>query len=282
MVPFWFAADRFTFPAQRWRSSAYDLPVYPAGMASRFARAVSLAFILLCAVGMARAGNAVPITPVTLTPASLTEAQIVEQMQQHEQARIRAFKQYTSLRHYAVEYHGFAARIDAQMDVDVTYSAATGKSFRIVSQGGSKLLCEKVLKRAVDSEKEASQDKAATALNEKNYRFQLVGADTVAGRPAYILHVDPLTEGKFLYRGKIWVDAEDFAVSKMESEPAKNPSFWISHVSIQSTSAKVGDFWLPAHLRSETKVRIGGAAVFTIDYGSYTVDPKPGSRASAD
>jgi len=45
------------------------------------------------------------------------------------------------------------------MDVEVKYDAATGKSFRIVSQSGSSLLCNKVLKRAVDSEKEAAQDK---------------------------------------------------------------------------------------------------------------------------
>jgi hypothetical protein len=60
----------------------------------------------------------------------------------------------------------------------------------------------------------------------------------------------------------------------LDTEPAKNPSFWISHVSIHSTSAKVGGFWLPAQLRSETKVRIGGTAVLTIDYGTYTVIPE--------
>jgi hypothetical protein len=35
---------------------------------------------------------------------------------------------------------------------------------------------------------------------------------------------------------------------------------------------KAGDFWLPAKLRSETKVRIGGGAAFTIDYGTYEVE----------
>ena len=41
--------------------------------------------------------------------------------------------------------------IDARMEVEYHHDAATGKSFRIVTQSGSKMLCEKVLKRAVES-----------------------------------------------------------------------------------------------------------------------------------
>jgi hypothetical protein len=70
------------------------------------------------------------------------------------------------------------------------------------------------------------------------------------------------------------VDAADFAVAKMETEPAKSPSFWISRTLIRYTSAKVDNFWLPREVRSETKVRIGGTAVLTIDYGKYQVVPR--------
>ena len=67
------------------------------------------------------------------------------------------------------------------------------------------------------------------------------------------------------------MDAADFALAKVEAEPAKNPSFWISRTRIQFTNAKRGDFWLPEKNRSETKVRIGGTAVLTIDYGVYQI-----------
>jgi len=153
--------------------------------------------------------------------------------------------------------------------VEVSYNAATGKTFRIVSQSGSPFLCDKVLKRAVDSEKEAGQDKASSALTNANYKFVMLGSENVDGRPTYILHVEPMTESKFLYKGKIWVDAADFAVVKMETEPSKNPSFWISRTLIHYTSVLAHGFWLPQGIRSETKVRIGGTAVLTIDYGSY-------------
>ena len=206
------------------------------------------------------------------SPGSVSSIEIVEQMQRHNQAQTEALKHYKALRHYQVEYRGFSTTIAAKMDVEVNYDAATGKSFRIVSQSGSSFLCDKVLKQAVDSEKEASQDKGATALTTANYRFHLAGSESLGGRPAYILNVEPLTVNKFMYRGKIWVDAAEFAVLKMETEPAKNPSFWISRARIHYTSARAGNFWLPHEVRSETKVRIGGTAVLTIDYGSYKVE----------
>ena len=233
------------------------------------------AVVIAFAAGLASAENA-----PTNVQATLSSTEIVDQIQRHNQARTDGLKQYKALRHYNVEYRGFATKIAATMDVEVNYDAAAGKSFRIVSQSGSSFLREKVLRRAVDSEKEASQDKTSTALTEANYRFHLVGSESVAGRPAYILDVEPLTPSKFLVRGKIWVDATDFAVVKMETEPAKSPSVWISRTSIQSTSAKTEGFWLPEQLRSETKVRVGGTAVLTINFGTYEVVPEMAYQAA--
>ena len=116
-------------------------------------------------------------------------------------------------------------------------------------------------------------DKRATALTQANYRFQLLGAEDLHGRSTYILKVEPVAPSKFLYKGKIWVDAQEFAVAKMEVEPARNPSFWISRTIIDHSNAATDGFWLPLQNRSETKVRIGGTAVMTIDYGPYELAP---------
>ena len=197
--------------------------------------------------------------------------QIVERMQQHEANQSKELKHYEAVRHYQVQYKGFGTHLAAKMDVDLNYDVATGKSFRVVSQSGSKLLCDKVLKRAVDSEEEASKDKASTALSATNYRFQLAGTEPVDGQMAYILQVDPLKKSKFLYRGRVWVNAEDYAVVKIEVEPAQNPSFWITSTQIENTNLKTDGVWLPEKNRSESKIRVGGTAVLTIDYGTYHV-----------
>jgi hypothetical protein len=214
-------------------------------------------------------------------PAVLTSAQIVDEMQRHNLARTEALKSLKSIRHYQAEYQGFSKDIVAKMDVEYDYDAKLGKRFQIVTMSGSKIICDKVLKRAVDSEMEASHDIGSTALTPANYKFHLAGIDNLGGRPAYVLDVEPLAASKFLYRGKIWVDAADFALVMIDVEPAKNPSFWISRTRIRQTFTKTSGFWLPELNRSESKVRIGGTAAFTIDYGRYQVVPSAPLVANA-
>lgn len=244
----------------------FTLPGYAARMNIRHCLGVLLAVVFTLGAGLVQAQDAPGDAP-----AGPSLSEIVDQLQQHNQVRTAELKQYKALRHYQVEYRGFSARVAARMDVEVNYNAATGKSFRIVSQGGSPMLCDKVLKRAIESEKEAFHDRGSTALTEANYRFRLVRIENVADRPAYVLDVEPIVASKFLIRGRIWVDAQEFAVVKMETEPAKSPSFWIARTLIHYTSVKTDGFWLPQQMRSETKVRIGGMAVMTIDFGSYDV-----------
>jgi hypothetical protein len=90
----------------------------------------------------------------------------------------------------------------------------------------------------------------------------------------YVLKVEPRTKDRFLYRGQIWVDAEDFAVVRLEAESAKNPSFWTGKAEIVQQYRKVSDFWLPAYNHSVTDIRLGGHAELTIDYKDYEItDP---------
>jgi len=197
--------------------------------------------------------------------------EIAQRMQQNDLLRAEKLVRYQSTRHYSVEYHGFPKSLAAAMDVEVTFDAASGKSFRILSESGSKLLYDRVLKRAVESEEEASHHPGETALTEANYKFQLLGGEELYGRPAYILRVEPRKPGKFLYKGKVWVDSADYALERIEAQPAKSPSFWITRTQIEEVYGPVEGFWLPQLNRSETRVRLGGAAVLTIHYGSYTI-----------
>lgn len=207
--------------------------------------------------------------------AKLSLDQIVAGIQARNRVQSQTLKKYHALRTYSVEYRGLGA-LSARMQVEVTYDAARGKSFRIVSQSGSLLLRDAVLKRAVSSEEEASKEKGAADLSPANYRFRLLGAGQIDGRPAYILDVQPLKPEKFLYRGSVWVDAANFGVLKVQAAPAKSPSFWISKTTIWVTNELTDGFWLPEQTRSKTAVRMGGTATLTIDYGSYHIDqPAP-------
>ena len=230
--------------------------------------------LLLCAPAFAGAQAPSPAAaPASTSAPDLTATQIVAAMLDRNQARAAALKHFHSLRHYSVEYRGYAAKVAAKMDVEADYDAASGKSFKVVSQSGSKLLIDKVLKRLLESETDA-QKQHSSDLTPTNYNFKLAGQEDVDGHPAYVLDVEPLTDNKYLYRGKIWVDAADFALERIEAQPAKNPSFWISSTAIHHRYEKTGSFWLPAQNESDTDVRVGGKAVLKIDYGKYDVTPQ--------
>lgn len=209
----------------------------------------------------------------TLLSETATTDQIIQRMTKSNDERSELLRHYKEERHYQTEYRGFPHNIEASMDVEVTYSAPSSKNFRVLSQTGSKLLIDHVLLKLLKSEREAAENPSQTALSSANYIFTSAGSEIIAGRKCYALHVEPRADGKFLYRGTICIDAEDYAVARIDAAPAKNPSFWIEKTEIHQIYTKTGDFWLPKQNRSETKVRIGGTAVLTIDYGNYDIEP---------
>ncbi|HEX3661797.1 MAG TPA: hypothetical protein VHU89_10225 [Acidobacteriaceae bacterium] len=205
------------------------------------------------------------------SPRALSVDQIVQRLTEANRKRADDLEGYREERHYAVTYHGFPASLNAKMAVEVTYEAPGTKHFQILSLTGSRLLADHVLKRLLTTEETAAHDPRETALDPENYSFTLLGEESVDGHPCYKLSVAPKGHGKLLYRGMIWVDAGDYAVTKIDAHPAENPSFWIRSTSIHHVYSKTGPFWLPEHNESDTLVRFGGSAVLTIDYGAYQI-----------
>ncbi len=204
--------------------------------------------------------------------ASGTDAtEIVWKMVAQNATRAQQLHYFTSLRHYHVDFNGWGRFISADMHVEVSYHAGSGKTFRIVDESGSRLLLNHVLRKLLETEQIDSRQQTA-GLTPFNYNFTFDGETNEGGRPLYVFSVEPKRKNKLLYRGKVWIDARDYAVARVDAEPAENPSFWIRDTEIHHTYAKSGDFWLPQSNRSESKVRLGGTAVLTIDYGSYQFD----------
>jgi hypothetical protein len=166
------------------------------------------------------------------------------------------------------------------MVVSVKYLFPGKKEFSVQSATGSEFIIDKVFKKLLEAENEAldTEKQRRSALNDDNYRFTLIGYESGVSGAAYVLQVEPRTKDKFLYRGRVWVDAEDFAVVRLEAEPAKNPSFWTKKAEIVHVYKKVSDFWLPAYNHSVTAMRLGGRAELTIDYQDYQIT---GSNSSS-
>jgi outer membrane lipoprotein-sorting protein len=219
--------------------------------------------------------------------APLPVEQVARKLQERNAQRAAALEQFNGTRVYRMQYRGFPSDRDAEMVVKVTYNAPDSKEFTVVSQTGSKLIIDRVFKKLLESEQEAAneENRRNSALSSENYDFTAAGYETTPDGAQYVLNLLPKTRNKFLYRGRIWVDARDFAVVRIEGEPAKNPSFWIKKTDVTHRYVKVNDFWLPAENHTESVIRLGGRAILSIEYKDYRITkaaPLRGSENARD
>jgi hypothetical protein len=239
-------------------------------------------FFLLAAtlVGGAPADSG-PLPP-SITTAPLSVDQVVNNLLRKDEERAQALRHYESIRVYHLSYRGFPGDRDAEMTVAATYDSPSTKNFKVISQSGSKLIVDRVFKRLLESEKEAAEPEihARTQLNRVNYDIALIGFESSDKGSQYVLAVYPKTKSKYLYRGKVWVDGTDFAVTRIDAEPAQNPSFWTKKNEIHHEYMKVQDFWLPRRNESVSYIRLGGRATLTIEYDNYRVIDSRESRNS--
>jgi len=242
----------------------------------RTRRALALCLFLVVSRSLLQSIDINSATP------ELSADAIVEKLQAANLRRAESLRAYTSRRTYTVDYHGFPGGRHAEMTVEADYTSPDSKQFTIVSQSGSKLLQKRVLLRLLDSEREALQgaNRQRTELSPENYSFTLLGTELTPEGECYVMSVGPKIQNKFLYRGKIWVHAGDFAVARIEGEPAANPSWWITRTRIRHEYTKIGDFWLPLRNQSTTRVRLGGEAVLTIEYNGYKINLESSSAGA--
>jgi outer membrane lipoprotein-sorting protein len=205
--------------------------------------------------------------------APLSLQQVVSHLEERNAQRTVALDEFTGTRVYRMEYRGFPNDHDAEMVVTATYRAPDSKQFTVMSQSGSKFIIEHIFRKLLEGEQEAAtpENRRLTALSTDNYDFELAEYESTPQGGCYVLNLLPKTRNKFLYRGKIWVDAQDFAVTRIEAEPAKNPSFWIKKTEVKHEYRKVNDFWLPAENHTESLIRLGGRATLTIEYRDYKI-----------
>src|SRR4051812_7157241 len=87
-----------------------------------------------------------------------TAHEIVARMAAMNAARNLALHSYASTRTYKVSYKGFPGDRGAKMVVRLEYSAPNTRHFTVVSEEGSKLLLNRVIRKALESEQEAATE----------------------------------------------------------------------------------------------------------------------------
>jgi hypothetical protein len=199
-----------------------------------------------------------------------TADEVVARMMERDSQRQSSLRGYTAARRYVLENRRHHKR--AEMLVKVECLENGSKEFQTVSEAGWGAARSHVFPKLLESEKEASQPdlRERSRITPENYTFEMVGKESLNDRGAYVIEITPKTQNKYLVKGRIWVDVNDYAIVRIEGRPAKNPSFWIKSVHFVHTYQKNGPFWLPATDRSVTDVRFIGATELSIEYYDYT------------
>jgi hypothetical protein len=213
--------------------------------------------------------------PVVIPSAS----DVIAHLMERDAERQAALAGYTSMRRYILDNKSR----HASMTVHVTVNPEGIKTFTIVDESGSSTVRKHVLHKILKEESAASvpQMRDQSKISPENYLFQRAGVEMVNGRRTYVLDLEPRKESRYLIAGRIWVDAEDYAVMRVEGKPAKTPSFWTKSVHFVHAYKKNGLFWFPVSNRSETDARIFGRADLVIEYFDYAVNSSALSASAA-
>ncbi|MEY2604877.1 MAG: hypothetical protein QOH31_2686 [Verrucomicrobiota bacterium] len=198
-----------------------------------------------------------------------TADEIVTRMTAHDLARQSSVEGYSGMRRYILANQKYHKR--AEMLVQVQGDKDGTKHLDVVSEDGWKAAHKHVLHKMLESEMEVSRPemRARARLISENYDFAFVGTELVADRRAYVLEIRPKRNEHYLFEGRIWVDAEDYALVRAEGKPAKKPSFWTKSIHFVQVYQKCGPVWFPLSTQSVTEARLVGTTDVSIEYFDY-------------
>ena len=225
---------------------------------------------LLISVTLASAQARAPLPPADA---------VVAKMMQFDAQRQSELTGYTATRRYVA----VNKQRRAEMLVRVECASDGAKQFTILTEEGSSSIRKHVFQKLLSEESEASHrgTRNSTRLTPDNYDFQIVGQETLETGPAYVLEASPRTPNKYLIDGKIWVDANDFSIVRIEGQPASNPSFWVRNVHFVHTYQRVGQFWFASSTDTTSQVRIFGDSELTIENTDYKLNPRERSNSTS-
>ena len=135
------------------------------------------------------------------------------------------------------------------------------QDFEVVAEEGWNSANKRVLRKMLESETETSSPdmRTKTRITPDNYEFAMAGDAVVEGRPAYAIDVFPKRSDKYLFKGRIWVDAQDsrcYARKESRREtPPSGPGISISFNSIERTVPSGSRHPLRVSLKRESSAR---------------------------
>jgi len=205
-------------------------------------------------------------------PPDLTGDNVIAKVLDHNTLQNARLQQYSAVRTY--ELRNTKGKVAAQAILQVDYRAPSTKTFHKTSENGSEVVRHLVFDRLISAETETASGREHhdSAITTANYGFTLLGEEDIGPYHCLVLETTPKRNDKYLFEGRIWVDAQDFALVRIAGHPAKKLSFWIHRVDFVREYQKIDGFWLPNRDETFVDVRFYGERIFTIEHQHYSIN----------
>jgi hypothetical protein len=201
----------------------------------------------------------------------ISGSQLLAELAAHDQIRNAALLAYTELRTYQLTDAG--GKVRAQQSGQMEFRAPGKLTFVSNSEAGSGIVRRLAFNPLIASEIEAASGKTLeeSAITPANYTFEILGEEYVGPNRCFVAWASPKRPDKYLFEGKVWIDAEEFAIVRVSGHPARKLSFWIDQANFVREFQRIDGFWLPQKDQSFVQVKIYGKKVLTIEHQYYAV-----------
>jgi hypothetical protein len=207
------------------------------------------------------------------------ESSVIRGIDAAVKARFEAVLAYTVTEHYLVFRSNDQTHPASEMTVRTQYNRDTGKSYTIVSHGGSELIRRFVLDAILEREKEINQPgvREGSWLTSANYEMKLEPGNPqqVNGRDCFAISINPRQKAPNLILGTIWVDAKDDSIVRLQGTNSKSISLFTGPAQLTREYASTDGFSMATHARAVSNSSLFGQTVVTIDYHDYQIELRP-------
>jgi hypothetical protein len=167
----------------------------------------------------------------------------------------------------------------AWMEAFTEYDRLGGFRYRIMDQGGSNRIRNRVLKPVLEAERENSTQAEwhKGAINRDNYDFDLDGR---TDEGMIKLQLNPRRRDTRLVDGAAWLSAQSGTLVRLQGRLSKSPSFWVRWVDVTRHYTLIHGAMMPFAMESIADVRFAGVSTFSMRYeyamvaGQQVVSPQ--------
>lgn len=197
------------------------------------------------------------------------------------QARVKNVLGFTDMEHYAVYRGNDETHPVAEMTARDTYEKGQGKTYTIVSKSGSGIVqsygLRPLLKNETDINQPGKVDESWFTSANYEMRLEAGGMQAVNGRRCYVLAITPKHPAPNMVDGRLWVDANDYSIVRVQGVASKSPSMFARTTYMMRDYVNVNGYPMATHARAESKSYLFGRTVVIIDYSDYHLQVKKGN-----